>query len=184
MTYSGSCNITTDERDCKGPFEFVNTGEQLSSKSIEIVQIITILRTGSYGCESDDFPEGVSDYIALLWFNTTFGNCSLYDKVSIGQHTHSHASQSSYVKALNAESAGAMAVVFMLDSSRPTSSPPASRVFGQFSGVLHNELSSPSISSCLTPGGMANETVTIPVLGVTYQIGEQLQAFLSQPVSL
>lgn len=34
------------------------------------------------------------------------------------------------LKAANAEDSGAMAVVFMLDSSRPTSSPPTSRVYG------------------------------------------------------
>ena len=85
--------------------------------------------TGSFGCASGDFQD-TEDDVVLLWFEEATGNCSLYQKVT-NTHTLEERNDSVSIKASNAEEAGALAVVFMLDSSRSDFSPPTSRIFGE-----------------------------------------------------
>lgn len=83
------------------------------------------------------------------------------------------------LKASNAESAGVIGVVFMRDQSQATDAPPTSRVFGKCLKTVPGGLHSfPSWSDLFHFPGENGGTVTIPVLGVSYQIGEQLQKLI------
>ena len=82
MRYSGSCNISTDNSSCSGQMQFVDAGGEILS--IEILSIKSrFLFDYAVGCNAEDFESIHEGAIALLWYNNSIDNCSLYDKVSL-----------------------------------------------------------------------------------------------------